>query len=483
MEMASYKAVIVGSGFSGICQAIKLKAAGINDFIILEKAGATGGTWRENTYPGAECDIPSALYSYSFEHNPNWQHKWSHQDQIIDYINHCVNKYDIEPHIRYHQEMTGAEYNSESGSWLIRTKTDSYEADSLIIAVGQLHHPSVPVIPGAGSFNGLTWHSAQWRHDVDLTGKRVGVIGNAASAVQFIPEIAPVVSDLTIFQRSANWMIPKVEPETAEWRRRLSAKMPLLHKINRMRLWLTGGLMFFLMGNNQLAKKVGTWYSLRHMKKQVKDPVLRKKLTPDYPIGAKRILFSDNYYPSLTLPHVHLETEQPESFTNEGIRTKDGKTHHFDVVIYATGFITNPFLKNMEIKGLSGERIADAWSEGAEAYLGMTVTGFPNFYIMYGPNTNLGHNSILIMSEAQANYITQCLVMKDQNNWKSIMVKKEVQDSFNKEIQSRLKNTAWNQLTQSWYRVEGKITNNWPGRTMEYNRRTKKVKWSDYWIS
>lgn len=478
--MKYHKAIIVGTGFSGICQSIKLKQAGFNEFIILEKANAVGGTWRENTYPGAECDIPSALYSYSFEHNPNWLHKWSRQDQIIEYINHCVQKYNVGPHIRFHQELTTATYVEDTGKWKVYTKTDEFLTDSLIVAIGQLHHPSTPVIDGQMDFEGLSWHSAQWNHDADLRGKRVGVIGNAASAVQFIPEIAKEVSDLTIFQRSANWMLPKVEPETAEWRKKLNSKFLLLTKMNRFRLWLTGGMMFFLMGENRLAKKVGRWYSLSKMKRHIKDPELQEKLTPDYPIGAKRILFSDNYYPAITRTNVHIETDAIERFIGNSIVTKSGKAYPLDIAIYATGFVTNPFLKGLHIVGREGSNLQSKWENGAEAYLGITVSGFPNFYMLYGPNTNLGHNSIIIMSEAQSDYITQCLLMKESKRWDSIEVKSGAQKSFNEEIQQRLQHTAWNQLSHSWYRIDGKITNNWPGRTMEYTRRTKRVKWSDY---
>jgi cation diffusion facilitator CzcD-associated flavoprotein CzcO len=243
------------------------------------------------------------------------------------------------------------------------------------------------------------------------------------------------------------------------------------------------GIMYFLMGDNKIAKRIGTWYSLRQMKRQIKDADLQSILTPDYPIGAKRILFSDHYYAALTRTNVHVVTDPIAKFSEHGIITTAAKNYRLDVVIFATGFITNPFLKDIDLIGRDNEKLHDIWKNGAEAYLGMTVAGFPNFYMMYGPNTNLGHNSIIIMSEAQADYITQCLLAKETNAWSSIEVKKETQKAYNEEIQQRLQAMAWNQLSQSWYRIDGKITNNWPGRTMEYTRRTNKVKWSDYWIS
>jgi cation diffusion facilitator CzcD-associated flavoprotein CzcO len=478
-----YKAIIVGTGFSGICQAIKLKEVGINDFLILEKADSVGGTWRENTYPGAECDIPSALYSYSFAPNPNWKHKWSHQDQILEYINYVVDHYEIRPYIRYGQEVKRAHYDQITGQWSVKTQDKQYICESLIVAIGQLHHPAKATFKNQELFKGLLWHSARWRHDVNLSGLRVGVIGNAASAVQFIPEIAKVVGHLTVFQRSANWMIPKVEPETSDWVKKINGRFPFLMKLTRLRIWLMGGLMFFLMGDNAFAKKMGTANSLSHLKKQVKDPELRRKLTPDYPIGAKRILFSDNYYPALCRENVHLETAAIDQFTESSIITNDGVEHPLDVVIYSTGFVTNPFLKDIDIAGLEGIKLSDQWKDGAEAYLGINVAGFPNFYMMYGPNTNLGHNSIIIMSEAQAHYITSCIIQKEEKKWKSIDVKRSIQDQYNQEMQDRLKSMAWNQLEKSWYRIDGKITNNWPGRTMEYARRTKKVNWGHYQCS
>lgn len=483
MLSSYHKVIIVGTGFSGICQAIKLKEAGIHDFRILEKANAVGGTWRENTYPGAECDIPSALYSYSFAPNPNWKHKWSHQDQILEYINHVVDLYNLRPHIDYDQEVVAAEYDESKGTWQIRTNAQSYVACSFIMAIGQLHHPGWAKFKDQEAFIGDVWHSAEWNHEVDLTGKRVAVIGNAASAVQFIPEIAKVVDKLTVFQRSANWMIPKVEPDSSDWVKKMNAKFPALMKLTRLRIWLMGGSMFFLMGNNSLAKRIGRWYSLKHMKAQVSDPELQEKLTPHYPIGAKRVLFSDNYYPTLMRPNVHLETSPIDRFTESGMITKSGEVYEFDVVIYSTGFVTNPFLKDIEIKGVNGVVLAEQWQRGAEAYLGMVTHNFPNFYMMYGPNTNLGHNSILLMSEAQAKYITQCISVKEKDQLKAIEVTEEAERRFNKEMQDRLKDMAWNQLEKSWYRIDNKITNNWPGRTMEYSRRTKRVNWKDYKLS
>ncbi len=475
------KAIIIGTGFSGLAMGIKLKEAGIHDFVILEKASDIGGTWRENTYPGAECDIPSALYSYSFEPYPKWEYKWSHQPQILDYLKYCANKYGIYPHIHFEKEMTAATFNEAGGFWEVHTKDgSSYQAQSLITAIGQLHFPNVPAIKGKETFEGHTWHSAQWNHDIDLKGKNVGVIGNAASAVQFVPQIAPLVQRLSVFQRSANWMIPKQDRPYYEWEKQLAKQFPILLKLYRQRLWLTGGVLFFLMTKDQFPKKLGEAYSKAFLNQTITDPELRKKLTPDYPIGAKRILFSDDYYPALNRENVDLITDNIQEITPKGIRTQAGEEIPLDVIIFSTGFKTNPFLMGLDIKGLNGKTIQEAWKRGAESYLGITTPNFPNMFMMYGPNTNLGHNSIIIMSECQAEYIKQCITTLQKNNFKYMTVKPEVNEAYNQEIQERLQNSVWNLISESWYKADGKITNNWPGRTMEYSQRTKRVNYTAF---
>ena len=478
-------AVIIGSGFSGISMGISLKANGIHDFIILEKATNIGGTWRENTYPGAECDIPSALYSYSFEPYPDWEYKWSHQPQILKYINHCVDKYDLRKHIHTNQELVSAHWTDDL-FWNIITKDGStYQAKTFIPAIGQLHHPSIPKFKDLGSFEGSSFHSAQWDHKVDLKDKSIAVIGNAASAVQFIPQIAKVAKEITVFQRSANWMLPKQDRLYMEWEKKLVKKFPILLRIYRKKIWLLGGALFSLMQNgNNLLRKFYQNKTVHYIKEHIKDPELVKELTPTYPMGGKRILFSDDYYEALSKSHVHLITDQLESINASGIKTSDGSMYDADVIIYATGFKTNPFLMNLDIRGKENISIHDAWKDGPKNYLGMTVNQFPNMFMMYGPNTNLGHNSIIIMSEAQANYITQCISHLIKNNKNSIEVKKPAIDSYYSEIQKRLKKMIWAQIDQSWYQSSnGNIPNNWPGRTMEYTKRTKQVNVDHYTIT
>ena len=478
-----HTAIIIGSGFSGICMAIKLKEKGLHDFIILEKANEVGGTWRDNTYPGAECDIPSALYSYSFEQYPHWEFKWSHQPQILDYLKHCATKYDIYKHIEFGKELVGAKWDSDNSTWSIVCKDGSnYEGKTFITALGQLHHPSTPDLKGKSIFQGPSFHSAQWDHSVDLNNKRIGVIGNAASAVQFIPQLAKVAKQVTIFQRSANWMLPKQDRMYKEWEKKLVAWFPAFLRFYRNRIWLLGGALFLLMkSGNNLMRNFYQGQTKRFIRKHIKDKTLQDKLIPHYPLGARRVLFSDDYYPALAQDNVILTNDPIDSITQKGVQTKNQTDYEFDLIVYGTGFKTNPFLMGLDIRGKDNLSIQEAWKDGPRNYLGMVVDGFPNMFQMYGPNTNLGHNSIIIMSEAQANYITQCVERIKSSNTESIEIKKAVIDRYHLNTQERLKEMIWGKVDQSWYMTaNGDLPNNWPGRTMEYMRRTKKVNFGNY---
>ena len=470
--------IIIGTGFSGIAMAIKLKEKGIHNFIILEKANEVGGTWRENTYPGAECDIPSALYSFSFEPNPNWKYKWSMQPQILDYIKHVAKKYELYPHIQFQQEMVSAKWMAEEGRWEVQTKQGRvFKGKAFISAIGQLHHPSTPDFKGKDLFEGDSWHSAQWDHRVSLEGKTVGVIGNAASAVQFIPEIAKTAGKVVVFQRSANWMLPKQDRAYKEWEKNLVARFPILLKMYRLKIWLLGGALFLLMKKGRtFLRKFYQKQTVNYIKEHIKDPAVVKALTPTYPLGAKRVLFSDTYYPALAQDNVTLATGGVQEITKNGVLAGDGTAYEVDVLVYSTGFKTNPFLLGLDIQGKNGISIKEQWKDGPINYLGMTIAQFPNLFIMYGPNTNLGHNSIILMSEAQANYIAQCIQKLEKDDWKSIEVKSTVMQDYHQKTQERLKDMIWNSVADSWYRsANGNIPNNFPGRTMEYMRVTKAV--------
>lgn len=483
--LSARKIAIIGAGFSGLCLGIHLKKRGISSFTIFEKADRVGGTWRENTYPGAECDIPSALYSYSFERNPNWTHKWSEQEEILAYLEHCARKYDLYSHIRFNQRVADLRFDDAKGRWQLQAGDGTTEEfDVVVCAIGQLHKPATPHIQGAETFRGAAFHSAQWNHGVSLEGKDVCCIGNAASAIQFIPKIAPLCKKLTVFQRSANWIVPKNDREYTAFEKKLGAMFPPLLMYYRFAIYMRGeGMLYPLMsGKSGFLRKMSEKKTHDYIEEKIRDPELRKKLIPDYPMGAKRILFSDDFYDALDRDNVNVVTEPIDRIEADGVLTKDGVKHPAEVLIYATGFETNSFITPMEVHGLGGESLNAKWArEGAEAYLGITHTGFPNFFMMYGPNTNLGHNSIVIMIEAQTRYILSCLAALDTRSARWLNVKSQVQRSYNEWVQRRLAASVWARVNKSWYKNDqGKITNNWVGRTTEYRRRTREMNPDDY---
>jgi cation diffusion facilitator CzcD-associated flavoprotein CzcO len=476
------KTVIIGSGFGGLCMGIKLTQAGDDDFIILEKADDLGGTWRENTYPGAECDVPSALYSYSFEHNSEWQFKWSGQEQILKYQHDTAAKYGLGKHLKFRSEVNSLVFDEAQQVWTVSTTNgEQFKAQHVVCAIGQLHKLSTPVFANVEQFKGKLFHSGNWDHAVDLKDKKIAVIGNAASAVQFIPEIAKVAKQLTIFQRSPNWILAKVDRPYAKWEQRMSAKYPFIARLYRRCIWALGeyGVLPAVKGNlisRWLVRKA----CLANLNKHVSDPVLRAKLTPDYPIGAKRVLFSDHYFPTLARDNVSLNTDGAASFKATGVVDKLGHETYVDVIIYGTGFQTNPFLADIDVIGVGQRSIRDAWSDGAYAYLGVSTNGFPNLHMLYGPNTNLAHTSIIIMLEAQADYVIQAMANLDRLAKQSCEVKSEVEEDYNRELQARLSTMAFSKIENSWYKDGDKVTNNWAGGTREYCKRLKKIDMAAY---
>jgi cation diffusion facilitator CzcD-associated flavoprotein CzcO len=474
--MTNPRVVIIGSGFGGLGMAIRLKQAGFTALTILEKASRIGGTWRENTYPGAACDSPSFLYCYSFEPKTDWSRKWATQPEILAYIEHCARKYDLLPHIRFGAEVTGARFDQAAGVWRVRTAGgETFEAEVLVSATGQLNRPSTPTLPGLEGFGGRHFHSACWEHDVDLGGRDVAVIGNAASAVQFVPAIAPRVRRLAVFQRSANWMMPKRDRVYGARERRLYARFPLLARLYRWWIWLQHELRFPVFRQQRLSTRLATAIARRELRKAVPDPALQRVLLPDYPLGGKRILISDDYYAALQRDNVDLVTSPIERVTADGIRTRDGRHVPADVIILATGFQSTSFLTPMRIEGADGRVLEDVWAKGANAYLGLAVAGFPNFFMLYGPNTNLGHNSIIFMLECQVNYVVQCVQALAARDLRSLELRPEVLRAYNAELQSVLRRSVWARTDHSWYkRADGLITNNWSGTTFAYWWRTRR---------
>ena len=479
----SPRVAIVGSGFSGLCLGIQLKRAGIQSFTIFEKEASLGGTWRDNTYPGACCDIPSIFYCFSFEQKVDWPQKWSPQASIREYMDHCGEKYQLLPHMRFGTAVEAAAFDNDAGIWRIRTSNgEEIEAEILVSGVGQLHQPLFPKIPGLDSFGGTQFHSSRWRHDVDLEGKRVAVIGSAASAIQFIPQIARQAANVLVFQRSPNWMIPRGNRDYSEREKRLFENFPLLTRLYRSYLWLRGEILLYpMIRGNRLLTRMTRRAALENMHSHIQDEGLRRALTPDYPLLAKRVLISDDYYPTLARENVELITEGIQKVNAEGVVTSNGQFHGADVLVLATGFDTTHFLTPMKIEGMGGRSLEAEWKRGAEAYLGLAVPEFPNFFMMYGPNTNLGHNSIIFMIEAQARYIVQCIEKIRRNGLHSLNLRPDVMRAYNEKVQSDLADTAWAKVDRSWYKDDaGRITNNWPHSTFSYWWRTRRVDWSAY---
>jgi cation diffusion facilitator CzcD-associated flavoprotein CzcO len=471
---------IVGTGFAGLGIAIELQRAGIRDYTLFEKADDLGGVWRENTYPGAGCDIPSPLYSFSYEPHSSWPRRFSLQSDIHEYMKNTAKKYGVDEHIRFGTEVTSAEFDERTGCWQVSTASgESFEFDVFIPAVGQLSRPSMPDIPGIESFTGRSFHSALWDHDHDLAGRRVAVIGTGASAIQFVPKIQPLVASLTLFQRSAPYLLPKPDRQYHRWQHELFRLVPPVQQVGRVSIWAFCEVLTKGWAGNRTIAGLAQRGSLAFMRAQVKDRTLRAKLTPDYPAGCKRVLFANDYFPTLTRPNVHLETASITEITPNGVRTADGVEHEVDTIIYGTGFAATDMLVPMTVRGVGGEDLhTDAWAGGARAYLGVTVPKFPNMFLMYGPNTNLGAGSIIYMLERQARYITQ--LVRGLRPRTYVEVRPEVAEQFDVEVQRRMAGTVWTSCG-SWYHTgEQRVVTNWPGLVSEYDRRTRRVNPADY---
>jgi cation diffusion facilitator CzcD-associated flavoprotein CzcO len=466
--------VIIGAGHSGICMGMQLKRAGLDDFVILEKGPTLGGTWRDNIYPGASCDAPSFLYSFSFAQKTDWSRRFAWQPELLAYSVECAVRSGVLQHCRFNAEVVAARFDDARELWRIELAGgDVVEAQFLVTGVGQLHRPSTPSIPGREGFRGAQFHSARWDHDVDLAGRRIAVIGNAASAVQFVPQIAPLAERLTIFQRSANWLLPRKDCLYPPRLHRRMARWPWLARLRHRLQWFFFGEMQLtpLMKQVRVMQWLATRYARLHLRRQVRDPALRAKLVPDYPIGAKRVLFNDDYYPTLNRDNVRLVTDGVERIEPTGIRTATGEIVEADVIIFATGFQTTDFLAPMTIIGSGGRDLREEWRHGAHAYLGVTVSGFPNLFMLYGPNTNLGHNSILVMIEAQVDYIIDAIGRMDAQGLRRLEVKRAVMEEYNRWLQRDLSKSVWAADKQSWYKLaDGTITNNWPHGTIRYRR-------------
>jgi cation diffusion facilitator CzcD-associated flavoprotein CzcO len=475
--------VIIGAGFGGLGAARELLRQGIADLTILERADAVGGVWRDNTYPGAACDVPSPLYSWSWAVNPAWGRRYSGQPEILDYLRAAAEREGLLALVRTGQEVATCTLDEVAGTWQVTT-TDgtTYDADIVVSAVGQLSNPVVPVLPGMDTFAGPAFHSAQWRHDVDLAGRRVAVVGTGASAIQFVPGIVDEVGSMTVFQRSAPYVVPKPDQEYRPHHHRAFARWPsLLSAERRFVFWLTeklnGAITGELRGARTLMATLRASWRL-HLRRQVKDAALRRRLVPDYEIGCKRVLFSNDWYPALDRDHVDVVTTRITGIEPDGVRTSDGRLHKADVLIWGTGFAATDFLAPMRVTGVDGADLHEQWVDGARAHLGVTTPGFPNLFFVYGPNTNLGGSSIIGMMEAQARYIGEVARAIADGGPRLVAVRRDVAEAFDREMQDRLRDSAWSGCS-SWYVDGPRITTNWPGLVAEYQARLAQVDWSE----
>jgi cation diffusion facilitator CzcD-associated flavoprotein CzcO len=474
--------VIVGAGFGGIGLAIRLREAGIESFEILERAGSIGGVWRDNVYPGLTCDIPSHLYSLSSEPNPDWSRLYAPRDEILDYQERLVTKHGLGRHIRLNTGVARADFDEGEGAWRITTEDgEVLEADVFVCATGQLSRPESAPLPGLEGFEGPSFHSSRWDHDVELAGKRVAVVGTGASAIQLVPEIADEAKRLHVFQRSAPWVVPKNDRDYSSLEKRLFRRLPLVQRLIRWRQYWSFELLAWAVTQGRRSKRIFEKQLLKRLEKEISDPELRERLTPRYPIGCKRVLVSDDWYATLVRPDVELVTDAVTEVGADWIVTADGAERPVDVIILATGFKTTEFLAPMEIAGIGARDLNEAWRDGAEAYLGMTVSGFPNLFMLYGPNTNLGVGSVLAIHESQSRYILDLVERLRRNGARYVDVRPEVQREFNAELQKRLADSVWTAGCSNWYVTEsGKVVNNWPGLSSEYDRRTRELDPGDY---
>lgn len=464
---------IIGAGFAGVAMAHYLQRAGIHDFDILERAESPGGTWRDNRYPGAACDVPSLLYSFSFYDKSDWPDFFGRQADIHSYIEECCQALGISRHIRYNTAVIEAAYDEDQSLWTLTTAAgEEMVYEHVVFAVGQLSEPQIPAVPGLEGFTGRYLHSARWEDDLELTGKKVAIIGNGATVIQLAPAIADSVDTLSVFQRSANWIIPKpIRPNTVAYD--LLERTKAGRKVLRSWLYLQRERRIAVMTNDKANEEL-TAASRGYFEQTVQDVELRSRMIPDYKLGCKRILISNHYLQAFSQDNISLVTDGVQRIEGDDILTADGTRHQADVIIFSTGFKATDFLGSIKVTGRSGKSLSEKWSDGAGAYLGISVPDFPNMSIMYGPNTNLGFNSVVYMLESQASHIVRLLKLKRMRQCDEVEVSAAAYSRFETWTQEKLDKTAWAAGCSAWYKTaSGKITNNWPLHTFTYRLLTR----------
>ncbi|WP_435241892.1 flavin-containing monooxygenase [Streptomyces cucumeris] len=478
------RVAVIGSGFGGLGAAVRLRRAGITDFVILERADAVGGTWRDNSYPGCACDVPSHLYSFSFAPNPDWPRNFSGQPHIRAYLERVTDTFGLRPHLRFGAEVRSLRWDTAALHWEVETVRGTLTADVVVSATGPLSDPQIPDIPGLDGFPGKVFHSARWDHGFSLRGKRVAMIGTGASAIQIVPAIQEEVGRLTLFQRTPPWVLPRMDRRISGVERWLHGRVPATRALRRGVLWGLRELQVgaFTKRPNELGlieRMAGA-----HMRRAVKDPRLRTVLTPDYRIGCKRILLSNEYYPALTRPHVDVVASGLQEVRGSTLVAADGTETEADAIIFGTGFHVTDVPIAQRVTGAGGTTLAEEWKGGMEALRGSTSAGFPNFLTIIGPNTGLGNSSMILMIEAQLNYMADFMRQLDVLGGKvALDAKPSAVRAYNDMVQRRMERTVWNSGgCDSWYLDNGRNTTLWPGTTSEFKKVTRRVDLSEYTV-
>lgn len=484
-ETTVHDVLIIGAGFAGLGAAIQLRQAGITNIVILERGTAVGGTWRDNQYPGAACDIPSNLYSYSFAPNPDWSHAYSGSREILGYIHHLVAEYRLEELIHFGQNVTAMAFDEAAGLWRIETAHgERHAARAVVMAPGPLSNASLPNMPGIERFKGHKIHSAMWDHRYDFAGKRVAVIGTGASGVQIIPELVKLADKVTVFQRTPGWVLPRLDFAPGKKLKNLFRYVPITQQaVREAMFWVHEAMATGIVWNTPVTPLIER-VARAHLRRQVKDRWLRRQLTPDFTIGCKRVLMSNDYYPALQAANAKLVTWPIATLSEQGIRTVEGIEHQVDCIVFATGFDVCKSGTPFPIRGVNGRSLGEEWSRGGQAYKSINVSGFPNLFITFGPNSGPGHNSALVYMESQIDYLVQGIGTLLRNGYKALDVKPEVQASYNSGIQKRLAKTNWNTGCKSWYlTADGFNATMYPGFATQFAQQMKQFRLADYQAS
>ncbi|MBI5615925.1 MAG: NAD(P)/FAD-dependent oxidoreductase [Gammaproteobacteria bacterium] len=482
MNEAIHGVAIVGAGFAGLGMAIRLKQAGRSDFVVFERAARVGGTWRDNTYPGCACDVPSHLYSFSFAPNPEWTRSFAPWHEIEAYLERCTDRFDVRSHIRFETEIASARFDEAGALWELTTRGgETVRARALVIGTGPLNKPVVPDLPGLAQYTGHRVHSGQWDHGYEFAGRRVAIVGTGASAIQLVPNLAPKVAKLHVFQRTPAWVLPRLDRRITAFERALYERLPFVQRIVRTFIyWRLEQVAFALLRDGRqrrFLERLAHWYRRR----LVKDPALRAALTPGYRLGCKRILIADDYYQAYARPNVELVTAGIAELTAQSIVDEHGVNRPIDALVFATGFAATDFLTPLKIYGRGGRELGQTWKRDVETFLGITCAGFPNFFMLVGPNTGLGHNSIVFMIEAQVRHVLACLDQLESRRARTVEVRANVQHAYSAEIQERMAKTAWSSGCKSWYlSADGRNHTLYPGFTVDYWFRTRGCRARDY---